>query len=332
MEKQAKHTSFCLGFLGTSAHETATSPPAQRPQWMTIHEAVAKSMISAMDIPAMISVQSLESPTRPPPYYAPPTQDQVLSAVKGSWLVAFWERLLELKAPDHLTMALSSKIVAEAPRIPPEEFNRVWIPFLQDLVPALEDNAIPFSTPRYQALFAAVLDAFLTKWVGKEPAKSTSLIRPTVRCGCHDCAPLNAFLASPNQRAGRFPMGKQRRQHLHNQLDAASVDCTHVTERFGNPQTLVVTKTTRVADSARREWRARQAKADEAIRAFPDGALRALLGAEYARIVNMEGIRLGSGSAVQPTPRGEVAGGGESGLAGRLKRKAVEVIDLTGSD
>lgn len=38
-------------------------------------------------------------------------------------------------------------------------------------------------------------------------------------------------------------MGKQRRQHLHQQLDNLRIDCTHDTERYGNPQTLVVTKT-----------------------------------------------------------------------------------------
>ena len=38
-------------------------------------------------------------------------------------------------------------------------------------------------------------------------------------------------------------MGKARRFHLHRQLDDNSCDATHQTERIGNPQTLIVTKT-----------------------------------------------------------------------------------------
>ena len=42
---------------------------------------------------------------------------------------------------------------------------------------------------------------------------------------------------------GRFPIRKDRRQHLHQQIDKHRCDCTHVTERIGSPQTLVCTKT-----------------------------------------------------------------------------------------
>jgi hypothetical protein len=41
----------------------------------------------------------------------------------------------------------------------------------------------------------------------------------------------------------RFPLRKDRRQHLHQQIDAQRLDLTHVTERTGSPQTLVCTKT-----------------------------------------------------------------------------------------
>ena len=42
---------------------------------------------------------------------------------------------------------------------------------------------------------------------------------------------------------GRFPLRKDRRQHLHGIIDGRKCDCTHVTERKGSPQTLVCTKT-----------------------------------------------------------------------------------------
>src|SRR5262249_49850893 len=58
-----------------------------------------------------------------------------------------------------------------------------------------------------------------------------------------DCRMLSRFLRDPEQRVGRFPLRKERRRHLHQQIDQHQCDCTHVTERKGSPQTLVCTKT-----------------------------------------------------------------------------------------
>ena len=62
-------------------------------------------------------------------------------------------------------------------------------------------------------------------------------------CKCADCRALAAFLRDPAARVGRFPLRKDRRQHLHGIIDGRQCDCTHVTERKGSPQTLVCTKT-----------------------------------------------------------------------------------------
>jgi hypothetical protein len=62
-------------------------------------------------------------------------------------------------------------------------------------------------------------------------------------CNCEDCRALSRFLRDPAQRVGRFPIRKERRQHLHQQIEGHQCDCTHVTERIGSPQTLVCTKT-----------------------------------------------------------------------------------------
>jgi hypothetical protein len=62
-------------------------------------------------------------------------------------------------------------------------------------------------------------------------------------CKCADCRALAAFLRDPAARVGRFPLRKDRRQHLHGIIDGRKCDCTHVTERKGSPQTLVCTKT-----------------------------------------------------------------------------------------
>ena len=62
-------------------------------------------------------------------------------------------------------------------------------------------------------------------------------------CKCADCRALAAFLHDPSARVGRFPLRKERRQHLHQIIDGRKCDCTHDTERKGSPQTLVCTKT-----------------------------------------------------------------------------------------
>jgi predicted 2-oxoglutarate/Fe(II)-dependent dioxygenase YbiX len=62
-------------------------------------------------------------------------------------------------------------------------------------------------------------------------------------CKCADCKELAAFLRDPASRVGRFPLRKERRQHLHGIIDSRQCDCTHVTDRRGSPQTLVCTKT-----------------------------------------------------------------------------------------
>ena len=73
-------------------------------------------------------------------------------------------------------------------------------------------------------------------------------------CKCEDCALLSRFLRDPAERVGRFPLNKQRRQHLHRQIDQHGCDCTHVTERKGSPQTLLCTKTQNSYERRRKQF------------------------------------------------------------------------------
>jgi predicted 2-oxoglutarate/Fe(II)-dependent dioxygenase YbiX len=77
---------------------------------------------------------------------------------------------------------------------------------------------------------------------------------------CEDCQELQRFLRDPEARVHRFRVRKDRRQHLHRQIDAHGCDMTHVTERKGSPQTLVCTKT-----RASYERRQRQFDVDTAL-------------------------------------------------------------------
>lgn len=64
-----------------------------------------------------------------------------------------------------------------------------------------------------------------------------------LKCTCADCRELVEFLRSPVEQVHRFAVRQERRQHLHQQIDAHGFDLTHETLRRGSPQTLVCTKT-----------------------------------------------------------------------------------------
>jgi hypothetical protein len=62
-------------------------------------------------------------------------------------------------------------------------------------------------------------------------------------CKCRDCAELRRFLDDASLEKARFPLAKDRRQHLHQIIDGHKLDTTHDTERRGSPYLLVCTKT-----------------------------------------------------------------------------------------
>jgi len=88
--------------------------------------------------------------------------------------------------------------------------------------------------------------------VAQVPQKPTDYRRPAkLSCSCSDCRELTRFLAKADESVHRFPVRKDRRQHLHQIIDRHKCDLTHVTERRGSPYTLVCTKTTASYDAAR---------------------------------------------------------------------------------
>ena len=77
------------------------------------------------------------------------------------------------------------------------------------------------------------------------PAPSDWRQSVALSCRCVDCAELQRFANDPTQQIGRFRINKERRQHLHRQIDQQQLDMTHITERSSSPQTLSCRKTRR---------------------------------------------------------------------------------------
>ena len=68
-----------------------------------------------------------------------------------------------------------------------------------------------------------------------------------IRCTCGDCGELKAFVLDPVERTHRFRLRKDRRQHLHEQIQRHRLDMTHETEHQGvaaNPRLLPKTRRT----------------------------------------------------------------------------------------
>jgi hypothetical protein len=161
---------------------------------------------------------------------------------------------------------------------------------------------------------------------------------------------LNNFITSPTEKVGWFPVGKGRRQHLHQQLDRARGSYTHITERSGNPQTLVVTKTRAELDANIRAWETRRAEARNEFSAFGLETLRELLGDEFQNITGLSDKESGDergakrqkvGGATAPghlqrqflssNPQAHNVGHTATLTGGAgTKRKVIDIIDLTG--
>ena len=80
----------------------------------------------------------------------------------------------------------------------------------------------------------------LTSKAPNEPTHWAQKIN--IKCDCEDCERLQIFLHDKHEKVCRFKVRKDRRKHLHRQIDDHKCDLDHTTNRSGSPQTLVCTK------------------------------------------------------------------------------------------
>nr|CEG04970.1 unnamed protein product [Fusarium clavum] len=219
---------------------------------------------------------------------------------------------------DELKDRFMTKVIKQANKLPAVELFSMWIPFLQSSIEILKLEKIPLTTPLYQKLFSTLVLTMLKGYLGSEPQGSVNWSMAGVDCWCEDCEHLNAFLAHPTKVSARYPMSKQRRFHFHQKIQAARVACTHVTERNTNPNTMVVTKTSRPEEVRLRDWQKRRDQCAAKFAKFGVEDLKTLLGSDYAKIE-----RLGPRPAQTTTSQSSAAG------EKRAADNSPEVIDLT---
>ncbi|PYS55140.1 MAG: hypothetical protein DMF76_26280 [Acidobacteria bacterium] len=125
----------------------------------------------------------------------------------------------------------------------PKVFNpaTLIVPVLQLLRERNGDAVL--SDKEFQRLWAHSAEFLLAR--SEQPPQSPKDWRQDVKivCRCDDCRELQAFALDPATQTHRFRVRKERRQHLHQQIDHHRLDMTQLTERTGSPQTLVCSKT-----------------------------------------------------------------------------------------
>ncbi|KAK0740117.1 hypothetical protein B0T18DRAFT_372929 [Schizothecium vesticola] len=310
VEKQAHLTAFALDALLT-ALRLSDEGLFEKAATLTVCKPLFDTVLHKMDLSRLCSSQgvlaALETLRESRPRYAQilPVNQGGLAAKAACAIVP--DTLAQCIAAcirhkwDDVFEYLQAKIVADVNCIPAAEFRPLWIPCLHKIIHTLEANNISLSTPKYQQLARAILEAYINKYIGTEPSGDVDHRQKPVACSCQDCSGLNTFLTG-NEKVGRFSMGEKRRRHLENNLGYSRSGYTLNTESRGRPYTLVVTKGLDAGTRALQEWTNRHLEAQKDLSEFDREKMNVLLGDEaWERITSMRHLRYtGQSRGVRP--------------------------------
>ena len=178
---------------------------------------------------------------------------------------------------------LALQIAYKAQFINLRQFPSFWVPFLLEL---LSWRSLPVSSPRYQHLFGALLEAYIQKCMTENPAPDPGLSLPPTVCRCHQCVSLSAFLQDPFVDSTRIIAAPAQESHIRYSLSQEL--CHFHGVQFGRDMTaaLIIKKISNVGREELQSWAAGRdsAKAQLALLDVPQ--LRLLLGESYSLIMN----------------------------------------------
>ncbi|KAK3113278.1 hypothetical protein LTR53_009592 [Teratosphaeriaceae sp. CCFEE 6253] len=291
VREHATDTYFAISFLAAWGSRSETT--FSKNLIASVYGDVAQAMLPKFQV--TIKERTAPQPQAYSRYAMPMAQLKQNSQEKaqqrrkfGHDLHAVWQRTTASPGPLH-SAALLRAIISDVKSRRHGLVFDTHLAFLQFLLPDAVGQLDGLMYPLLRDTFSTILEEYVYMYVGPQPGSGGgTLSRSTYACRCKDCWPVNLFLASSTQYVGRFQMGKTRRQHVHNMLDARRFDGTHTTKRTSRePQTLVVTKRNREAQVSD-AWLRRCRIAHEEIRNLHAVSLRRIIPLTYDRIVAMD--------------------------------------------
>jgi len=117
------------------------------------------------------------------------------------------------------------------------------MPLLVSILRACREQIAPREL-RPLGLGALVEHCTATLAAAAKPAREADdwSIAPPMVCACDLCDTLGRFLADRELKSVEWPLAKERRRHVHGQIDAYELPVSHVTRRVGRPFKLVLAK------------------------------------------------------------------------------------------
>ncbi|KAI0157301.1 hypothetical protein GGR57DRAFT_500920 [Xylariaceae sp. FL1272] len=159
----------------------------------------------------------------------------------------------------------AAKILAACEIADPMDIVGTFLPFIKLVI----SNKVPFlltgsddrqePTEIAKKIVQCIIPRFATLVIGKQPeAPKTWAISPVGGCPCTDCSRVNAFLRSPTERIGRFPMSNDRRYHLdivfNDNIGRSGADYAIETIRVCKPHVWQMSKTRLTYDTQLTQW------------------------------------------------------------------------------
>jgi hypothetical protein len=209
---------------------------------------------------------------------------------------------------------------------------------------ALQEDSL---APEAADLVSTIIYRYIVSYVGVQPVapRDWSHRESQSSCSCRDCSAVNAFIASPTEKIGEFPVNKQRRHHLHKNFTDRASYSSYVVEtlRHSNPHTWQITKNQNGFYSQEKAWKNRTDEARRRLQRI-DGSekrLSPILGNTYPGVIEAQvsAVPRDSQRIVEPlrvrdtnlkrTPPDESADGPNKRAATSQSRVNAAFIDLT---
>ena len=189
---------------------------------------------------------------------------------------------------------------ADAPTL-----QRVYLPYLKNLLQVMQDYSIPLTTPNYQWQFQLVISLLIIRYIGKEPTPlPPDLSCPPLGCAsptrpypCSTCLELDAILVDPHRKTGDVTGNIDAPDHVANQIQGTDylqmTVLTHSAEQMMS--TIRITKNItkpEEPDERHELWKKRAIKANDMIQAIcGDEEWKLLLGNRYDDCMQLRAVR-----------------------------------------